>query len=313
MTADEARELLINLLPPGKDELYDLTPGSDVWEFFAALGDGFKEFAFDLLDTLRREVPGGQLLQKIPDWVHALGIGSQVAVAFGTVEQQRAAIVAKLREFGAFCDPVMQSIFGPLLGYFDTTPVELIRADRGQLRLLHSYGQAVDVVVPASGSATVEIFVEDGGKVPWMGAQLDLAFSAVGVQVQLDSPYASATASWTPTVTPCRLASRAFTGAQCRGTWKLTLTNPTGAPITLYSAPWLFVEGMATGLDTAGAAAHWGVYADPLLIGENGNAPDFGAVQRAIARAKHSHGVGALFLTKAPEFDSAFYDLCTWS
>lgn len=311
-TIDGARRYLLNLLPPGWEYLYDDSSSGDVYLLFDALGALVKAYGFDLLEALRRElIPGPGLVQKLADWEKALGISSQLSAVFGSTAQRQAAVVAKLREFGAFCDPVVTSILGPLLGYADSTPVRLVKADRGALRLAHSYGFSADVPVANGASMDIPIYVGDAGLASRAGAQLTLNFAAAtmtGVTVTLKSPWGLVSDSWSSPgngSTLMRLASTKFAGKPVHGSWVLTVANASGGAITLYSDRWLFVEGIAVAQDTGGASAHWGVYADPAHLGERGSPPDLPAIRKVIERIKHSHTVGRLIQSLTPYPDAA--------
>jgi hypothetical protein len=302
-TIDDARRYLLALLPPGHDEFYDESPTGDVFLIFDAAGQLFKQNAFDLLDTLRTEIFPPSAVQKTPDWEAALGIANQAPALLGTMAQRQQAVVAKLRESGPFCDPVVQSIIGPLLGYFPSTPVQLLKASRSFLTLAHSYGFIGDLRIAAGTTATVAMLVNDGGHVARMGAQLQLVTdtSTPNIQVTLTAPDRRSV-GWSDAYqsVPLWLAAPSLAGAAIGGNWTLAITNHGSAPITVYDGECLFVEGIGPNEDTGGAIFHWGVYADPAHVGESGVPPDFPSVLAAIARIKHSHTVGWLIQSLAP-------------
>lgn len=302
-TIDEARRYLLNLLPPDHEFLYDETTTGDVYLLFDAAGEVFKRFAFDVLDTLQRELYPSSAVNKLVDWITATGLGSEIVAQFGSVTDKQAAVVGKLRESGAFCDPVVASIFSALFGYFPTTPVEIMKSDRALLRQMHTYGVPVDSVVPAG--QTVKFFLQSprGGKLAKCGAVLELAFtsSATGYTVVLTAPDGSSK-TWTVTDPdiPFRLYTTDLVGASVLGTWELDISNTGGIDNTLLSAPMLFVEGIGTDYDLAGAVFHWGVFADIAHLGENGATPDLAAAAASIERIKHSHTRGWLITSKNP-------------
>lgn len=303
-TIDEARRFFVNLLPPGHDDLYDETPGSDPFLFFDAIGESFKTQGFDLLEALRSEIPVPSMQERLLDWEKATGITGQLVALFGDVEARRKALIGKLRESGPFADPVVASIFSSLFGYFPTTPVEIMKCDRAQLRARHSYGYSADISIGAGSTASVPLYVPDDGLCSRAGVQLDLNFAVTdltGYGISLTGPDGT-TVSWSDdwTEVPFRLYGIEFAGKPIHGIWTLSIFNGGAVPNTLLSAPWLFAEGIGPGQSTGGAVFHWGVYADPDHLGENGEAPDFQAAEFSIQRIKHSHAVGSLVVSKEP-------------
>lgn len=303
-TIDEAQRFLFNLFPPGHDELYDETPGSDPWLFFEALGESFKTLGFDVLATLQREIVVPSMVAKLPDWEAATGIANYLVALFGTTQQRQSSLIAKFRESGPFSDPVVASIFSALFGFFPTTPVQILKAQRADLRLLHSYGRATDFAIPVGTTTSILIHVDDGGLCAKAGVQLDLNFAVgdlAGYVITLTAPDGTAVTwedDWTEV--PFRLYGIAFAGKPIHGLWTLSIFNGGAVPNTLFSAPWLFVEGIAPNQDTGGAVFHWGVYADVNHLGENGATPDFQSARAAIERIKHSHTVGDIIQSLDP-------------
>jgi hypothetical protein len=304
-TIDDARRYLLGLLPPGHDNFYDESASGDMYLLFDGIGALFKTYAFDLLDTLRAEVFPSTAQQKIPDWEGALGIANQAPALFGNTSQRQQAVLAKLREFGPFCDPVVQSVIAPLLGYFPSTPLRLIKCDRSALTLMHSYDftAGADVAIPV-GTTTRSVVVIDGGKVAKMGAQLTLVFAANDTSLfsfTLTGPDGTSK-TWAAgsSNAPLWLTAIEFAGAKIQGIWRLSITNASGAPTTLYSAAPLVVEGIGAGQQTGGAVFDWGIYVDPAHAAESGVPVDLVSARAAIARIKHSHTVGNLIRSLAP-------------
>jgi hypothetical protein len=308
-TIDDARRYLLSLLPPGAEQLYDLIPLGDVFLLFDALGEVFKTYAFDLLNTLRQELFPSSAVQKLPDWETPLGIAKQAPALFGAIAQRQAAVVAKLRESGPCCDPVVQSIMGPLLGYFPTTPVQIVKTDRSALRLAHTYGFAQDVTLPAGQTTSLSIVVNDGGKVSKAGAQLNLVFSTADLRsyaVTLTAPDGKAktwTGGWS--TTPVTLFAPELAGSKIQGAWTLSIINGSAAPSTLFAGGVLFVEGIGPNQRTGGAVFEWGVYADPAHVGESGTPMDVPSILETLARIKHSVSPASLLLSVNPYPDTA--------
>lgn len=302
-TQDEARKYLLGLLPPGIEKLYDLEPGGDFYYIFDAAAYLLRVFGFDLLDRLRREQFPSQIVDKIPDWERFLGIARFFIARFGTTAQRQASVVSKIRERGAFIDSLVQSVIGPLLGYADPTALEVLSTDRADLRAAHTYSTG-DVVTVADGDTAEQNHdVIDGGSVSAAGVRLLIEFDDPGpftFSATVTSPE-GVSKTWQVADqagdTTIGLFGKEFAAASIRGNWTISVTNDSGIslPVTLS----LFVEGIARDQNTGGASAHWGVYADPALIGAVGYS-DFEAVMAAIARIKHSDSVGRIILSKEP-------------
>jgi hypothetical protein len=319
-TVDDARRYLLNLLPPGAHLLYDLGPVGDVLLLFDAIGEAFKRFAFDLLDTLLQEIFPSTCIQKLPDWETATGVENLNPALFGNTAQRQTSVISKLRESGAFCDPVAQSVLGLLLGYSQTIPVQLIKADRSRLRLEHTYSFAADVSLPPGQITNIPIFVNDGGKVARMGAQLTLTFADADLSaytITLTAPDGRSKQwglKWTSA--PVCLFAQSLSGARVFGNWTLSIANGSIVANTIFAGSSLFVEGIGPNQDTGAAVFHWGVYANLAHVGENGVPADYPSVRAAIQRIKHSHTVGYLIQSLAPWPDvvtgahSAIPDAC---
>jgi hypothetical protein len=259
-----------------------------------------------MLDTLRAETNPATSVQKISEWFSALGLTGTYVDNKGTTAQKQQAILARLRESGPFTPYTISSVIGPLLGYFPTTPVQVIECDRPMLTLLHSYDVAVgaDVPIPTGQTTTLAIPVNDGGIVSKMGAQLELHFATNPVSSYtfvLTAPDGTSK-TWTRTSLdlPLLLYAPSLAGAKIQGTWTLAITNNSGVSNTLYTASFLFVEGLARGQSTGGAIFEWGVYVAPAHVGENGAAADLAGARLAIKRLKHAHTVGNLIQSLAP-------------
>lgn len=300
LSLDEVRSYLISLLPPGADKLYDLEPGGDFYKLFDAVAELFKNRGFDLLDILRREIIPGTAVEKLPDWENFLGIANSAAAISGNTAMRQAGVKAKLREFGPFSDSTVGSVIAPLLGYFPTTPLEIMKCSRAALTALHTYTNG-NLFTVNNGNALTDasLFINDGGTISKGGARLLLSYTSSGSDpftVTLTAP-SGETRSWTIDSSSDYLFGEEFYGASPWGNWYLNIDNTSGAQIQLNWS--VFVEGIGPNQDTGGAIFHWGVYADAAHINENGGA-DFAAVLKALARIEHSHSVGNLIFGKVP-------------
>lgn len=304
MNQDEAREYLVSLLPPGIEDLWDLEPGGDFYELFDGLGQLLRVYGFNLLDTLRREIFPDQVIDKLSDWEIFLGISKFFIARFGAIAQRQQAVVSKIRERGAFNDATIQSVIAPLLGYFSTTSLEVLRASKTDLRLAHTYSSAALWTIPDATTQMQKVEVLDGGIISKAGARLILELGGAGpytFTAKLQTPGGAKSKTWTVTTT-AGAALQVFyapelADANITGNWKLTITNASGGNLPIIWS--VFVEGIARDQETGGATWHWGVYADPAHVGEAGFS-DFQAVRASIERIKHSHGVGRIITSKEP-------------
>lgn len=311
-TFDDAYQRVFEALPPGIDNVLDFTIGEgDFYKLTWVVGAALKLFLFDGIDLLRSEVVAYLSRYKLPDWEGLFNLRGTHVAQIGTIPQRQQQVLSSWRSAAGQGSslPVVQAIMGPLLGYFPTTPVQIINADRSALTLAHSYDfcHGVDVTLNQGTTTTLTVYVNDGGKVAKMGAQLALPFSTADTTMMVFTLIApDGTSKTWPAGTansPLWLTAPELAGAQIQGQWTLVITNNNsaiGSFNTLYSSLQLFVEGIARGQQTAGAMFDWGVYADPAHIGENGTPPDFSAVRAAINRVKYSESVGNLIQSLVP-------------
>ena len=227
MTISDVRNLLLQLWPPGR--LYDWSaPTSNVSRFLDGLAEAFKRFGYDLVDHLRRELNPATAVEKLPDWEHALGLEASYTARHGTIEQRQAAVVAKLREFGALTRANARAILAPLLGYVDAATLAIVETSRAKMRAAHTYTDGKQY--PSSTSIGASVYVDDGGKVSRAGAQLDLEFATLPTQafaVYLVSP-TNRQRVWNstdlgPPSLKYRLCAPDFVGDTCNGTWRISI------------------------------------------------------------------------------------------
>lgn len=301
-TQDEARKYLFGLLPPGIEKLYDLEPGGDFYQILDTAAYLLRVFGFNLLDALRREQFPSMVVDKLPDWERFLGIARFFLARFGSIAQRQQAVVSKIRERGPFIDSLVKAVLGPLLGYFTSTPLEILRADRNAIRVKHTYSIGLDGwSIPAGTTSSRSIKTHDGGKIAQMGVRLFLEFGLGGPFtgfVTLTGPGYEQTF---PIAADGAIAvvyyAKAFAGSLMSGWWRATVQNTSAGAMPIIVS--FFAEGVGTNQNTAGAVAHWGVYADPAHVGESGYS-DLEAADAAVARIKHADSVGRIITSKQP-------------
>lgn len=305
-TLDEARRYLLNLLPPGAELLYDLTTSGDVYLIFDGVAQAFLNYGFNLLAKLATEIFPNSAVDKLPDWEADLGISSLNPALYGTTQQRQAALVAKLRESGPWCDPVVASILQPLLGYFPTTTVQIVKCPRAELNTAHTYDGGSLFCGHGSNAFSRKIETHDGGVISQAGVRLSLFLGAPLPTDQITTfsligPDGT-TKNWLlagdGVTTGFKLFAPNFAGKQLLGgqQWKLGINNISAATDVTVTDFQFIVEGIGPNQETGGAIFSWGAYADPAHLGENGVPADFGAARAAIARIEHSEADGALIL-----------------
>lgn len=316
LSQTQVRRLLLQLWPPGR--LYDWsTPTSHVSRYLDALADSVKTFGYDVVDRLRRELNPRTAVEKLPDWEDALGLGGSYTARNGTIPQRQAAVVGKLREFGALTLANARAILGPLLGYADASKLLLLETSRAKMRAAHTYTDGKSY--PSANGISASVNVSDGGTVSRAGAQLDVQFATVPASpfvVSLHSP-TQRFRQWTsaelgPFSTKYHLCAPEFAGDVCGGTWSVSVLalsfNTTVPALSSWS---IFVEGVGhSGL--GGDLVCWGAYVDPTLAGRGGAPADLDAARAAISRVKHAHTQGGVVTSLAaiPDDPSSLPDAC---
>jgi hypothetical protein len=280
LSFDDARERLISAMPEGLDGLLDFTVGGDFYRLFSAIGALMKIHVFDLVDLVRQEIVPYLSRYKLPKWEEAFALLPTRTAQFGTIPQRQAQVLGSWRAAAGQGSsiPVAQQILATLLGYNPTTPVQIIESDAGELYLEHSHGITADVALPAGVTTSIPMVVDEGGKLSQAGVRLRLVLSTGALQqytFTLRAPNGTSKTwdrGWDST--PLVLYGIEFADlALVPGIWTLDIFNGSGAPATLFAGPLLELDGIARNQDTGGAIFWWGVYADPLHLGENGVAP----------------------------------------
>lgn len=298
----EIRALYLQLWPEG--DLYDwFNTASFIFKHIDATAQFLKTYAYDLLEALKLEIFPPTATYKVADYEAALGLSNTRIAQTGTLDQRRAAVVAKLRESGAFTRPNVRAILGVLLGYADPSQLVIYGSDRTKMRLAHTYGDAVDnAVTVADGSPVVrDLWIVDSGVVSKGSAQPTIRITVPAletVSVTLLAPDGKTTYTWSKLGTGAAtnldvtLNGTAFVGVPCAGRWRITVSVGAGAASGTVKRIQLFVEG-----DLHRDLKDWGAYADPNLMGGSGVPADLAGAAAAIERIKFAFTTGHLLLT----------------
>lgn len=299
---DDVRERIVGKLPRGADRIYDLAPDGDYYKFFQAIAASLKG-AFDLVDTLRAELFSPRRV--LAAWERVFGLTTTNVAKKGTLAQRRAQVTAAWRVAAGqnASAPNVQAVLAPLLGYSDPANVEIVRCSRSGLEREHTYPVPADLSIAASSTTTIKILVsEDAGRASSSGARLTLYFSDAdlsGYSITLTAPDGTSK-TWNRgwSTVALVLYGKEFAHTQIQGTWTLAITRGAGGAQTLYQGGGLFVEAIGRHQDTGGASAHWGVYADPNHLSENGTTADLEAADAAIKRMAPAHTDARVILSQ---------------
>lgn len=308
----DIRRLLIELLPAGSEELYDLDITAFIGGTVNALAGAFKDTATDLIDQLRLEVNPSTIDEKIPDWEQACGLSNTLLAQFGTKEQRRNAILSVLREQSSFSLDDIRAAVQPYLLYDDPADIQIVETPRDVLGLAHTYLNGTPVVIGASGSGSSSVQVLDDPAVSPAGATAfisvtghldEMTFRLTGPDGRAKNWPAAFLGTATVSMGTYALYGIEFAGAKIRGSWTLSFTCGASAGATLES--WgVFVEGLGVNFDNRvppqrtgqglGAAIYeFGVVADPALLGVGF---DLQGAYKAIQKVKPAHVLGDILV-----------------
>lgn len=305
ITADDALDLLIQLLPQGASQLYGLWQKSgDPYQFYAGLADSIKALCYDYIALMRAEINPQTTTYKLGDWETALGIAGTNTALFGSAAQRRLAIISKLREQGAFTPANIRAIIGPLFGYANPTALTLVECNRAALTVAHTYAGAGYSIPNVANNGAAQVWVADDGGVSDAGAVLKLNVTC-GDPSQLLVSLTSGdrgTGTGPATVTWPRGSLRASAsgldvrlstaqiqsifGTKITGWWTLNINNQVGHQNITVNSWSVFVEGGgrrdAAGNSGLGMAMHeWSAVFE---TGKSTSTPDFAGATMALAR-----------------------------
>lgn len=329
----QIKQTLIDLLPPGAEDLYALGNQDGIGGTLNALAGALKETLSDRIDQLRAEVNPSTLLELLPEWEQALALSNTPIALYGTPTQRRNAVLARLRMSGSFSLDDIRAIIQPYFLYADPTQIEIIEASRSALETAHTYAATGLPFTTVMGLGTNRfITVPDDGKVSPADAILNLTVTTTdlrGLSVAMVSPtgtptfWAQAnilTYSMSATNFPIRLHSFWDRGVPIRGTWRIVIASTVPATVSALS---IFVEGVGNlfagsppvkvGEGLGAAIFNFAVVADPTLLGAGF---DLEGARRALSIWKPGHVSGFLAIRSTvtgaicaiPDTDNAIPD-----
>lgn len=312
VSRDEAKQLLVSLLPAGSDQLYDLANTAVIGGTIYGLAGALKQVLLDRIEQLHLELNPSTMTEKIPDWESCCGLTNTPIAKFGTIAQRRNAVLAVLRTSGSFSYDDIRAIVQPYFVYTDPTQIQIVETNRAALRTAHTYPFFAPVTV--AGERVYAFFLSTPGNVvlddPMVspaGAHLvmnltgdvgDYYFSVTGPD--------GTTARFPPGTLPSGggtgvaydLCAPVFAGRPIKGRW--TVRVATGVNDATVNSWGVFVEGIGVNFDSnhnrigegLGAAMfEFAVIADPALLGTGYNLQ---GAQLSLTRWKPAHTAGSV-------------------
>lgn len=332
MTTDRARAWLLSLLPPGYDNWFDFTPGSDGDLLLKSAADGLVNAVVTHADDVASDAsPLTLTVLGCVSWEQALGLAGGVSSFSSSLPRRIAAIVSKLRESGASTRTNILASAQVLTGQ-TLAIIEHTRASKCTDNTYHING--APATIPASGFVDLLIPVADNAPVSDAGAQVVVSIThpqSSGLSFRLTAPDGFSV-SWgsylTGSITDTALAfgSPLFAGHLTTGAWTLRVTDASGnaGAVVAGSFDGLFVEGVGrdviTGADGLGARVfEWSLRFDPTATGSAGLAT-VGEVVDLARRWNPAHALGGVTLIQSDAGTTALVedtfclaDLCTAS
>lgn len=308
----ELKQLLVDLLPSGSDQLYALGNQDGVGGTLWGLAGALKETLADRIEQLRVEVNPSTILELIPDWEQALGLSQTPIALYGTPDQRRNAVLGRLRMSGSFSLDDIRAIVQPYFLYQDPTQIEILEASRSALETAHTYAApgSFPLAVPLVPPLRLLIDVPDDGRISPAEAILNLNVTSPDLQwlaVYLRPPGGTwtlwdhgsiSTDSLAAVNQDIRLHDIWHKGSPIQGVWTIDLAS--NIPATVNSCS-LFVEGVGNlfaglppvkvGEGLGSAIFNFAVVADPTKLGPG---YDLEGARRAISLWKPGHVNGIL-------------------
>lgn len=318
ISRDEAKQLLVSLLPAGSDQLYDLANTAVIGGTLYGLAGSLKQVLLDRIEQLHLELNPSTMTEKIPDWESACGLTNTPIARFGTLDQRRNAVLAVLRTSGSFSYDDIRAIVQPYFLYQNASQIVILETSREAFRTAHTYANTTPISLMAGSSASARVTVLDDPLVSPAGAHLLVLLQGHSEDIELvlvgpdGTLFTYAPGSLPPndgSLVLYDLCAPSFAGHPIKGTWTMRVRTGTH---TLAIFVWaVFVEGIGVIYDTAmpphrigeGLGApifNFTVVADPALLGTG---YDLVGAQRSVTRWKPAHTQG--FISLASGFGTA--------
>lgn len=272
MTQDEARSLLLQLLPPGIERAFDFTPGpdpqdpasgaSDPWLIVDAAAEGMRLALSDNIDQASLDADPVQLgALGASSWEDVLALAQTQVTLYGTQAERLQQILGRLRVWGLPTDANTQAILAAYFG-LASTDVEIVTTARADLTAAHTYPPEVDTgYTVAAGDNAIRYDVADDAKVSKGGVEWLFTLTHASVEdlsVTISDPAYATTVSFpagclgsgSVTSQAFILRSPGHAGLAVGGAWVVTVHNAGANVGAIDSGSGLFVEGI--GRDTTG-------------------------------------------------------------
>lgn len=281
----ELKNTLLSSLPPGVSA--QLAP--DVVEHFGAVA-ATMQHGVDAVDGIAANAtPLTAGSERLGDWERALGIAQSRTALFGSLEQRRAAVISRLREYGTVTTAMLQAVLAPLLDYSDPSTLTILEPSRTGVRNANEYlGLVYNASMSLVSPGVWQFWVADGGRCAGVPA-LDITLTTTGdtndIVVALQSPDGTyyqvfdklrgAAAS-----TTYRLYFPSAKVTSIMGLWRVYVYL-SGATTGTFDGARLFVEGVDRDGGKASGLYEWAAVYEPL---KSNSSPDFPAALAAANR-----------------------------
>lgn len=303
----EFKERLMGGFPPGVFTVLDAE--DDLGLLLQGLAELYVKAGDELVAELLRELCpltatiGGML----PAWERALGLTATEVTVFGSQDQRRRQVIARLRERGPMTYGMIRAVVAPLLDYADPSTLKILEVDRDALRAAHTYSYIEPA--PAPAPITRKIKVLDDALVGPSGVQIDISgtitpLEALGIEVisptgvhAVRGQFGRQSIGLPGFPTAVRVCLPELAGVPIFGDWTIILTTILVGNFTRID---LFAEGVgrdSKGNDGRGAImGEWAALAEPHLVGPNAS---IRAADAAIQRINYATRRGLLAFRSA--------------
>ncbi len=282
LSTAQVKILLLALLPKGFTSWFDFSSGS----FGDRIVEGAAEqFALriaantDVVDANNN--PQTLTTVGLVDWEAALGLAGTPTATFGSTSARQAAVISRLREFGASSIPNIQAALAPILGYSPT----IIETSRAALTAINA--EDFGATIAASSTTTLSIVAGDNAPCSKAGARVVLFFNfpaPADLTWTLVGPDGT-TVTWPNTIFGTAAIPSAgyshtlfgpqFSGKLVDGTWTLSVVNAGAHTGIIAPDSYLIAEGIGRNrFGAEGRAAQifmWSAKIDESAVGPNYN------------------------------------------